>query len=165
MSMRWYRRLVRLFPADFQADYARDMEQTFRAQEREAHERGRLGAVALWWETLRDVLRTAPREHLGQIRQDVRYAIRIMARRPTFTVITALVFAIGIGGTTAVFSVVDAALLRPVPFEDADRLVAVGEQTPQDTQPWELSYSSYVDLRRDARSFEQLAAYQRNGVV
>jgi putative ABC transport system permease protein len=162
---RWFRRLLRLLPADFQADYARDMERTFRAQRREAGERGRLGALALWWETLRDVLRTAPREHLGQIRQDVRYAIRLMARRPTFTAVTALVFAIGIGGTTAVFSVLDAALLRPVPFEDPARLVAVREQTPQDTQPWELSYPSYLELRRDARSFEQLGAYQRNGVV
>jgi putative ABC transport system permease protein len=165
MSTRWFRRLLRLFPADFQADYARDMERTFRAQRREAGQRGRFGAVALWWETVRDVLRTAPREHAGQIRQDVRYAIRIMARRPAFTAVTALVFAIGIGGTTAVFSVVDAALLRPVPFDDASRLIAVREQTPQDTQPWELSYPSYLELRRDARSFEQLGAYQRNGVA
>jgi len=162
---RWFRRLLRLLPADFQADYARDMERTFRSQQREACERGAGSVMWLWFETISDVLRTAPREHITQMMQDVRYAGRTMARRPTLSFVTALVFAIGIGGTTAVFSIVDAALLRPVPFEDPGRLVALREQTPQDSQPWELSYPSFVELQRDTRSFERLAAYMRNGVV
>ncbi len=164
-QMRFFRRLLRLLPADFQADYARDMERTFHSQHREARERGARSVLWLWFETVSDLLHTAPREHIAQVAQDVRYAGRTMASRPALALVTALVFAIGIGGTTAVFSVVDAALLRPVPFDDAARLAAVREQTPQDSQPWELSYPSFVELQREARSFEHLAAYMRNGVV
>ena len=160
---RWFRRLSRLLPADFRILYGRDMEQAFRARRDEvAHER--TGMLRLWFETLRDMVRTAPGQHVDQVRLDVRYAARTLARRPGFSVATALVFAIGTASTTAVFAIVDAALLRPVPFEEPDRLVAVREQTPQDAQPWELSYVSFLELQRDARSFEQLAAYMRNGV-
>jgi putative ABC transport system permease protein len=162
---RWFRRLLRLFPADFQADYGREMERTFRAQEREAHQRGARGLARLWIETLLDLLRTAPRQHVEQIWQDVRYTARTIGRRPAFAAATTLVFAIGIGGTTAVFSIVDAALLRPLPFEHPDRLVAIREQTSEDANPWELSYPSFIELRRDASSFEQLAACMRNGVA
>ena len=161
---RLFRGLLKLLPADFQADYARDMERTFHAQRRDA-ERERGGIVRLWFQTVRDLLRTAPREHFDQLAQDTRYAVRTMARRPGFSCVGALVFAVGIASTTAVFSVVQAALLEPVPFDDPDRLVAVREQTEQDTQPWELSYVSYLELRHDAMAFERLAAYMRNGVV
>ncbi len=164
-QVRWFRRLLRLLPADFQADYARDMERTFRSQHHHAREHGLVAVVRLWWETMRDVLRTAPREHLDQMRQDSRYALRNMARRPAFTAVTAAVLALGIGSTTSIFSIVDAALLRPVPFDEPGRLVAVREQTPEATLPWELSYPAYRDLRRDARSFEQFAAHMNNGVV
>jgi predicted permease len=161
-SIRWFRRLVRLFPAEFQADYAREMERTFAAQHRDAtHEPG--GVVRLWLETVHDLLRTAPREHLDQIRQDVRYASRTLARQPAFSVVATLVFALGTAATTAVFSVVQAALLAPIPFDESDRLVAIRELTPDDSQPWELSFPAYLELRRDAQSFEQIAAVMRNG--
>ena len=160
---RWFRRLSRLLPADFRAVYGRDMEQTFRARRAEVA-RERTGLLRLWLETAWDLIRTAPGQHVDQVRLDVRYAARTMARRPAFSIATALVFAIGTAATTAVFAIVDAALLRPVPFEEPDRLVAVRELTPQDAQPWELSYVSFLELQRDARSFERLAAYMRNGV-
>jgi putative ABC transport system permease protein len=159
----WFRRLLRILPADFQADFGREMERTFGAQRRDAA--GRSGLLRLWVDTVIDLLRTAPREHIDQITQDVRYAARGMAARPAFTLVTALVFALGIGATAAVFSVVDASLLRPVPFPNADNLVAIREQTPESAQPWELSYVAYAELRREAKSFEQLAAVMRNGVV
>jgi putative ABC transport system permease protein len=160
---RWFRRVLKLLPAEFRADYGDDMERTFEAQRREAgRERG--GVVRLWAETVRDLVRTAPREHAAQVHADVRYAVRSMRRRPGLTMAPALVFAIGVAATTAVFSLVDATLLRPVPYAHPDRLVAVREITPDDTAPWELSYVSYLELRQ-ANAFAPLAAYMRNGVV
>ena len=165
-ELRVFRRLVRLiFPEDFRGGYETEMARTYGAQRREASERGRLSVLRLWVETLADLGRTAPRQHLECLRQDLRDAGRQMAAQPASALAAVLVLAIGIASTTAVFSLVDAALLRPVPFDAPGRLVAIREQTPQDVAPWELSYTAYLDLRRDARSFEQIAAYLRNGVL
>src|SRR5688572_602240 len=103
LHTRWFRRLLRLLPPDFQADYARDMERTFRTQRQEAaRERGSLGVVSLWWETIRDLASTAPREHLDQVHQDVTYALRNLGRRPVVTLAAVSTLAIGIGGVTAI---------------------------------------------------------------
>src|SRR5262245_16298232 len=64
------------------------------------------------------------------LRQDVGYAIRALRKTPTFTFAVALVLAVGVGGTTAIFAVVNAVLLRPLPFADADRLALVRESFP-----------------------------------
>jgi predicted permease len=160
---RWFRRLARILPAEFRAAHGRELEQAFRARRAETiHER--TGLVRLWSETAWDLIRTAPGQHADQLRQDVRYLAQSIARRPGFAVAVSLVFALGTATTTAVFAIVDAALLRPIPFEAPDRLVAVRERTPQDALPWELSYISYLELQRDSHSFEQLAAYMRNGI-
>jgi predicted permease len=165
IELRVFRRLVRLiFPEEFRAGYEAEMARTYHAQRRAAAADGRLGVLRLWLETLTDFARTAPRQHVQCLRQDLRGAGRQIALQPTSSLAAVLVLAIGIAATTAVFGVTDAALLRPVPYEAPDRLVAIREQTPQDVTPWELSYASFVDLRRDARSFEQVAAYMRNGV-
>ena len=63
--------------------------------------------------------------------QDLRYAARVLSRAPGFTVLAAVVLALGIGANSAIFSVVDAALLRPLPFHQADRLVMLWEHAPR----------------------------------
>ena len=165
-GQRVFRRLVRiLFPAEFHAEYGAEMAQTFKAQHEEARHEGVPGLVRLWFETLVGLLSTAPRQHVDQLRLDLRYAARTMARRPVVHAVAGLVLAVGIASTTVIASIVDAALLRPVPFGDPDRLVAVRERTPQDARLWELSYPTYLELRHGATSFRQLAAYMREQVV
>jgi putative ABC transport system permease protein len=88
---------------------------------------------------------------------DVRYAWRMLANRPAFAFVAVLTLALGIGANTAIFTVVDAVLLRPLPFRDPDRLVLLVERTtqfPTVTTSWE----NYQDWRDDSRSFEAVAA-------
>src|SRR2546421_5987387 len=63
--------------------------------------------------------------HMGNLFADVRYAVRLLIKKPGFAAVAILTLALGIGATTAIFTVVHAVLLRPLPFRDADRLVQV----------------------------------------
>jgi putative ABC transport system permease protein len=97
--------------------------------------------------------------------QDVRYGLRNLRRSPTFTVVSVLTLALGIGATTAIFSLVNAALLRPLPYPAADRLVAVYSVNPSPTGGlWTVSPADFQDWRKESRSFENLAAYSGNGL-
>src|SRR5829696_8344059 len=91
--------------------------------------------------------------------EDVRYAVRVMARTPLFAVAVVGVLALGIGANTAIFSVVNAVLLRPLPFEEPDRLVRPFTRTP-DGRPFELSAGKFDSWQREARSFEHMAMYR-----
>jgi putative ABC transport system permease protein len=162
---RWFHRLLRLLPADFQADYAREMERTFDAQERDARKRGRSGVIALWWATVRDVLSIAPREHAEQIAQDARYAMRLFRTAPGFSAIAVLTLAVGIGANTAVYSVVDAVLLRPLPFPEPERLVRIHETRARDGLfQNSASGPNVLDWQQQATAFSEIAAYRRRSL-
>jgi len=96
-------------------------------------------------------------EWLDELRQDVHYAARQLRRSPGFTLVAALTLAIGIGAATTIFSVANAALLRPLPFADPDRLVRVWETTPGG-EPFSAADANYVDFRERNRSFAEMAA-------
>ncbi len=119
--MRFYRLLLRLYPAAFRAEYGDDMQALF-AEGRRAAAGRRAGLLALWIEAVADVLRNAVPAHWDILRQDLRYAARALASAPGFALTVVLVSGLGIGANTAVFTVLDAALLRPLPFDRADRL-------------------------------------------
>jgi putative ABC transport system permease protein len=153
---RWFRHLLKLLPADFQADYARDMERTFRAQHRDAaHERA--GLVRLWVETVRDLIRTAPRQHLDQMAQDASYAVRNMRRRPAAALAAIATLAIGIGSTTAILSIVNGIDWRPLGYPDPDRVVFVQEVLQGEARE-STGYATFADWRERSRSFVDLAA-------
>jgi predicted permease len=96
--------------------------------------------------------------------QDIRYGWRMLARNPGFTAIAVLTLAIGIGASTAIFSVVDTVLLRPLPYQQPDRLVVVTETLPEiSTDGIGVSAGEYQDYRDRNRSFSQVAAYESDG--
>jgi len=99
------------------------------------------------------------RAWLGELRQDVKYGVRMLMRSPVFTAVAVLTLALGLGGTTAIFSVVNRVLLSPLPYPDPDRLVNVWEHSPQGDDHNSVSPGNYVDWRRMARSFTELGAY------
>ena len=94
---------------------------------------------------------------LEQIMQDTRYALRMLRRNPGFAAIVILTLALGIGMTTAMFSVVNGVLLKPLPYPDADRLVWIAPHAP--TYENSVSRSDYMMWKSQAHSFEAFAAY------
>ena len=89
--------------------------------------------------------------------QDLRYSLRLLARRPGFTVVAVLTLALGIGANTAVFSVVSAVLLRSLPYRSPERLVVVSEAIDKEPRP--VSYPNFRDWRAQNEVFEDIAAY------
>jgi putative ABC transport system permease protein len=97
--------------------------------------------------------------------QDLRYGVRMLAKSPGFTAITVLILALGIGANTAIFSVVNAVLLRPLAFDQADQLVAInGTNTRLNTKSREnrfsVSYPDFEDWRAQNQVFDKMAVYE-----
>ena len=95
--------------------------------------------------------------------QDIRFAIRRFRKDPAFLAVTIVTLALGIGATSAIFSVVNGVLLRPLPFAHSDRVVLLMEQTKRFPR-FSVSYQNFVDWRAEAQSYESVAAV-RNTVV
>jgi len=89
---------------------------------------------------------------------DLKHALRVLARRPAFTLVAILTLAVGIGANTAIFSVVNGVLLRPLPYPDPDRIVRLSERTQTGTVV-DVSHPNFLDWRARTRSFAALAEY------
>ena len=92
---------------------------------------------------------------------ELRHAARSLAKQPGFTSVAALTLALGIGANTAIFSVIHAVLLAPLPYPDADRIVTLHETNGTGT-PFAIAFPDYLDWRRDNKSFEHLALTRRD---
>jgi putative ABC transport system permease protein len=91
---------------------------------------------------------------------DTRYAIRNLLRRPAFTLIAVVTLALGIGANTAIFSAINALLLKPLPFPELDRVVAIWDKMPsRGVMHNEVTVANYLDLKAQNQTFEQLALY------
>lgn len=95
---------------------------------------------------------------------DLGYAARSLRKSPGFTAVAAITLALGVGANTAIFSVVNAVMLRPLPFAEPDRLVRIWETNLEKDRPqFAASHLNFLDWRRDAKSFQSMAAMDNAG--
>ena len=168
--------LRRVLPRDLVESIAGDLLEEYRARGRRREARA---TAWVWWQALRlaavfrweriahargvppiaEEVRTVTGFWDG-LRRDVVFSARMLRRQPGFTLVALVALALGIGANTAVFSIVDAVLWRPLPYPDADRVMQVAEQRPRESR-WfgAVAPADFFDWRRDNRSFASMAAY------
>ena len=144
---RLYAFLLRLLPGEFRGDFGDDMAADF------ADRRAEEPPLRLWRRELPALVATALREHLHTLWRDIRYALRLMRRTPGFTAMAVVMLGLGTGANVAVFTVIDAVVLRS-PFPDPDALVIVGvPERSTSSQHWCQSTSTTRSSHRRDRSW------------
>jgi putative ABC transport system permease protein len=161
---RFYRALLRLYPASFRAEYGDEMAAVFAREHAAA---GRAGRIGLMLRTLVDEVPNALAVHGAILIQDLRYSARTLNRSRAFAITVVLVTALGVGANTAAFSVADFVLLRPLPFPDPDSLVRLCEG-PANGGGWgcmnQLSPANYRDMKAMSASLQSLGAFAGDAV-
>src|SRR2546426_8875511 len=123
----------------------------------------KLGGLEQTKERYRDRRGLPGVEHLMR---DVRFAARTLGRNPGFTTVAVLTLALGIGANTAIFSVVNAVLLRPLPFPQAERLVLIWATNERSGNTTDVaSYPDFEDWKTQSRSFDAMAAFTTRGMT
>ena len=98
---------------------------------------------------------------MDSLRTDIQYALRSLSKRPTFTLIAVITLALGIGANTAIFSAINALLLKPLPFPELDRVVAIWDKVPsRGVTRNEVTVANYLDWQSQSQSFDQLALHR-----
>ena len=176
--MRFYRLLLLAFPRRVRREYGEEMVRMFEAQLRTARVTGN-SRFPLWMSAAADAIFYGLTERLGEpayrshvdsprrglwrswmesVRLDLRYAIRLFLAQPGTTFIAVLTLALGIGANTAIFSAVDSVLLRPLPYEQPDRLVMVWEKRQAEgVLENVVSPADYLDWEKMNTVFESIA--------
>ena len=169
------RLLLKTLPPDFRRRYGDEVAHHFSARTRELHaRRGWLAVLGFWFRGGLDLVRTAAAErkeeremkkraaHAGRGRgdlvTDIRFALRTLRRSPGFTLVALLTLALGIGATTAMFSILNAAMGRALPFPEPERLI-LGRATFSGNVNPTVSFPDYMDYRDQAESLETFAAF------
>ena len=153
-----------LVPRRFRADWRQEWKAELRYREEMLAEWDKLNwrskldlfrrsSGAFW-----DALLLQPRRWEDEVIQDLRFGLRMLRNNPGFTLVAALTLALGIGANTAIFSVIHAVLLRPLPFADQERLVVAWKRDTVAYNPLlEMSFAEFKDWRAQQRSFDEMA--------
>jgi putative ABC transport system permease protein len=175
----FYRLLLLCFPRRVRREFGGDMQRMFEQHAGAARASGE-SLARLWLEAIADAVRHGMAERaddlfdraralarglthwrlwMRTLRHDVRHAVRLSVRQPGVTVLVVLTLALGIGANTAIFSTVDAVLLRPLPYDEPDRLVMVWEKrAAEGVFDNVVAPADYVDWARMNTVFESIAA-------
>jgi putative ABC transport system permease protein len=175
-----YRLLMRAYPAPFRRRFALELESAFLAARSEPRYARRGGGVLFWAETLIDLCLSASRQRSRQLMtifwssrspsrnkvdtmlHDLRHALRLIVRQPAFSAAAVLSLALGIGGSSLIYGLVDGLVLHPFPYPDPDRLVSVGVAFPRQSSELRfietLSPAEYFDFKK-MRSFGLTTAF------
>ena len=104
---------------------------------------------------------------MSGLKQDIRYGFRQLVKTPGFAVVAVITLALGIGANTAIFSVINGVLLRPLPFAHAQRLVRIWHKPPEKSFPgiktFAVSAANYLDWQKQNHVFQQMAIYSYHG--
>jgi putative ABC transport system permease protein len=138
-------------------------------QEAEREVRERFGDVSVVREELEEIdTMTHRKRELGDWRsalaRDVRHALRGLVQRPAFAAVVILTLGLGIGATTAIYALLDAVVLRPLPYPNASRLVYIEHPVPgvETNARWRMSQAGYFFFRKNSRAFQDIGLYNRS---
>ena len=166
----WIAALLRLYPRGYRERHGAELAAAMGAcleRERRSGASVLLTAVRIAADSLvaSFLLRRERRPVSGDppmlsILYDLRHALRLLRRAPLFTILVVTTLTLAIGATTTIFSVVDAVVLRPLPYPDAGRLVIAYEGLASRAEPFGFSAPDIAAFRERARSYERLAAFR-----
>jgi putative ABC transport system permease protein len=163
LPARTFRAFLRLLPFDFRAEFGDEMQAAFEEQHRDARSRGARQRGVFWRRNLADTLRTAVAQHWDLLRHDVRFGARMLARNPGFTLVALLTLTLGVGATTAVYTVVYGVILKPLPFPDPYRLISITSPLAGSERADAVSFTQIKEAARQCDAFDGVAAYLRDG--
>ena len=165
ISINLYRVLLRAYPAPFRHEYAGQMTALFR--ERcidETSASGFPGLILLWLQVLFDIAISAPLEHYFMLTNDIKFAVRSLRKSPGFTTAAVVCLGLGIGASTAIFSIVNAVLLKPLPYNNSSRYARVYTEFPdQHLSKFWFSAPEFKEIQKHGRSWDQIEAWAVGG--
>jgi putative ABC transport system permease protein len=193
VAERIFETVLRLYPAEFRREFGDEMRAFVQARVREPRYASGWGGVRLACHLVVDGLSGAvrerairprarnaahalrpldpsllpdvdpPEETMVTLAHDARYAVRVLRRRPAFTLVSAITLALGIGATSAIFGVIDAMLFRPLRYPAPDQIVVVsGTRGPSLDEG--VAYPDFVEWREQSRSFQSLAVFRPQSI-
>lgn len=175
------RTLLRAYSPAFRARFGAEFVDF--ALTRRADVAGASATLLFWASLVVDVARTAlpdrllarsgahryepspPEDIMDTFARDVRFALRSLRRRPGFAAVVAITLALGIGATTAIFSVIDGVLLQRLPWPGADRMALVVGRSPDGSDENGVSYPDFFAMRERAAAFEELGAMRAQSII
>ena len=152
--------LLRLFPADFRQRFAGEMRTLYRDQQRDARDAGRLAYARFFWDTCLGLVATAFREHREMLFQDADYALRLMRKDLSFTIVVIAILGMAIGASTAAFMAANAILIQPLPFSGGNHLIHLQQRRPAiGVENMPFSVKEIEDYRSQNRTLDSVVEF------